>query len=296
MGRGQIRLLLRVVERIVTEIKRKIEEKLKNLDDTKVRNEYKLAVLSRYLIPSLRFILTVHDLNKTSLKSLDTLCDKYTKKWAGLPKSGTNIIIHCSHTMNIPSISHLYKEAHALTHASTRLKGDRKVNNIIDIKIAREGEWTRKTSSVCTSEALFQESSSTTSQHLPPKTKLTTIKQKVKDLTKEDSKRQQVEHARKLISQGKLIQILQEMELDASWKSFLYALPKGTMKFILNSCINTLPTRANLRLWGKISCDKCPLCGRKETTNLSFLPALLPSSRVGTHIDTTPYSRRSQRG
>ena len=109
---------------VATELKKKIEEKLTNLEQTLVRNEYKLAVLSRYLIPSLRFILTVHDLNKTTLKSLDTLCDKYAKKWAGMPRSGTNIILHCPRTLNIPSISQIYKESHALTHASTRLKGD----------------------------------------------------------------------------------------------------------------------------------------------------------------------------
>ena len=71
------------------------------------------------------------------------------------------------------------------------------------------------------------------------------------------------------------------MELDATWKSYLYALPKGTMKFIINSCINTLPTRANLRLWGKTRSDKCPLCGRKETTNhvLSSCPVTLEQGR-----------------
>ena len=172
---------------VATELKNKIEEKLQNLDQTHVRNEYKLAVLSRYLIPSLRFILTVHDLTKTTLKGLDSLCDKYAKKWAGIPRSGTNIIIHCPRTLNIPSITHLYKESHALTHTSTRLKGDSIVNNIIDQKIAREGEWKRKTTSACSSEALFQKAISTTSEQLSPKSKLSTTKKKVKDLTKEDS-------------------------------------------------------------------------------------------------------------
>ena len=71
------------------------------------------------------------------------------------------------------------------------------------------------------------------------------------------------------------------MELDATWKSYLYALPKGTMKFIINSCINTLPTRANLRLWGRSSSDKCILCGRKETTYhiLSSCPVSLQQGR-----------------
>ena len=54
--------------------------------------------------------------------------------------------------------------------------------------------------------------------------------------------------------------------MDATWKSYLYALPKGTMKFILNSTIDTLPTKTNLKLWGLSGSDKCKLCGRKETT------------------------------
>ena len=131
-------------------MKKKIEEKLKNLEETIVRNEFKLAVLSRYLIPSLRFILTVHDLNKTSLKILDSLCEKYAKKWAGIPRSGTNIVIHCPRTLNIPSITQPYKESHDLTHTSTWLKGDSTVNAIIDKKIAREEGWKGKTSSACT--------------------------------------------------------------------------------------------------------------------------------------------------
>ena len=38
------------------------------------------------------------------------------------------------------------------------------------------------------------------------------------------------------------------------------------MKFLLNSTIDTLPTRVNLKMWGKVSSDKCR-CGRKETLN-----------------------------
>ena len=38
------------------------------------------------------------------------------------------------------------------------------------------------------------------------------------------------------------------------------------MKFLLNSAIDTLPTKVNLKLWGKRSSDKCR-CGKKETLN-----------------------------
>ena len=129
--------------------------------------------------------------------------------------------------------------------------------------------------------SFFQQASSETSQHLSPKTKLNTIKSKVKKFIKEDSERQRVEHAKELISQGRLIQLLQEMEIDATWKSYLHALPKGTMKFILNSTINTLPTKSNLKLWGFSGSDKCRLCGRQETTNhiLCSCPTALDQGR-----------------
>ena len=40
------------------------------------------------------------------------------------------------------------------------------------------------------------------------------------------------------------------------------------MKFILNATIDTLPTNANLKQWGKSPTDKCPLpgCGVRQTT------------------------------
>ena len=38
------------------------------------------------------------------------------------------------------------------------------------------------------------------------------------------------------------------------------------MKWLLNSSVNTLPTKANLKLWGKRTNDKCH-CGFKQTLN-----------------------------
>ena len=42
-----------------------------------VRNEYKLWIFQEYLLPSKRFLLTVHTLTSTQLSKLDTLADKY---------------------------------------------------------------------------------------------------------------------------------------------------------------------------------------------------------------------------
>ena len=65
--------------------------------------------------------------------------------------------------------------------------------------------------------------------------------------------------------------------MDLNWKSYIFNLKKGTLKFILNATIDTLPTNANLKQWGKSPSDKCPLpgCGVRQTTG-----HLLSSCRV----------------
>ena len=57
------------------------------------------------------------------------------------------------------------------------------------------------------------------------------------------------------------------MATDFAWKSFLYDMKAGTLKFLVNSVIDTLPTAANLVRWGKSSSDKCKLCKGRQTTD-----------------------------
>ena len=72
----------RLLESIIT-------KKMNNLDKTEIRNEYKLEIYQMYILPSIRFLLTVHDLPQTYLTKLDTAADQFLKRWAGLPKCAT---------------------------------------------------------------------------------------------------------------------------------------------------------------------------------------------------------------
>ena len=56
-----------------------LKEALENIEESLIRPEYKLWILKNYLIPSKRFLLTVHTLTQTQLKTLDTLTDKAIK-------------------------------------------------------------------------------------------------------------------------------------------------------------------------------------------------------------------------
>ena len=72
----------------------------------------------------------------------------------------------------------------------------------------------------------------------------------------------------------------------AAWKSFIFLLPQGSMKWILNSAIDTLPTLANLKKGGKVSSDKCKLCRRWQQS----LAHILNGCKVA--LDDSRYTSR----
>ena len=70
---------------------------IENIDASLVRKEYKVATYSRYALPSLRYMLTVHDLKNTQLNDLDSKVTKYLKKWLNIPSHGAASAILYSH-------------------------------------------------------------------------------------------------------------------------------------------------------------------------------------------------------
>ena len=84
---AKVKALSEIDER-ETNLKTKLEEKLENLDKSRVRGEFKVAVYSRYVLPSLQFHFAVHNIHKTHLDTLDSLARKFLKLWLGFPKRG----------------------------------------------------------------------------------------------------------------------------------------------------------------------------------------------------------------
>jgi hypothetical protein len=134
---------------ILNHIRHHFVIKLDRLDNLLIRDEHKTAILRDYLLPSSRFILTVHELSKTSLNILDAICHRYMKSWTGLKRSTTPAILHLDQTTAIPSITYLYQQCQTNAYTSSRLKADRTVNAALDSKLAREQTWTRKFSTTC---------------------------------------------------------------------------------------------------------------------------------------------------
>ena len=236
-------------------------EALGHIEASLVRTEYKLWILKNYLIPSKRFLLTVHTLPTTHLKKLDTLVDKWTKHWAGLPRSATNAIIHMKEGLDIPNVSEVYIEAHNTSLARTRPQGDMIINHVIDHTLHREERYSHRKCNTTEAEKVYRETLHSITLHgeIPTflgedanilKHRFTKeVRKKVQVSTRNTAQEKHHNHVKDLQVQGNLFSIAAAEKEDMLWKSSMYQLKSGTLKFMLNASIDTLPTPANLKRW-----------------------------------------------
>ena len=212
----------------------------------------------------------------TNVEKLDALSHRYLKKWSEVPKGGTNLIFHMKEGMAIPTIATLYDTVHCLNHTAMRLKGDTTVNAVLDNALERESQFTQKKSTIVRAQEVhnFAMHKNCVGGEMPifpddaghkQKAKLTEeIKRSVKSKVDSDAMVSQHVHFQTLQSES--LKFLHEQQEDPTWRGYLYNLKKGTMKFILNSSIHTLPTMNNLKLWSKTFSDRCHLCGNRDGT------------------------------
>ena len=77
------------------------------------------------------------------------------------------------------------------------------------------------------------------------------------------------ENIRRLSVQGALVG--DEASLaDEAWATAVSTVPNRVMKFSLNAVCDTLPHRSNLKKWGRLLSDTCPLCkeGRQTLSHI----------------------------
>ena len=67
------------------------------------------------------------------------------------------------------------------------------------------------------------------------------------------------------VMQGDYLALHMEEQSCLTWKSFMWDVPRGVLKFAINAGINTLPSADNLKRWGKRVIDRCGFCGNVQT-------------------------------
>ena len=257
-------------------VKTEISSKMKNIDQSLVRPEYKVSIYVRYLLPALRFMMSVHTMHKSHLDVLDTMTDGYLKKWLGIPSRGANIaVVHLPQGMGIPRFSDVYWKANCSAYSRSRLVGDELVKHALDSTLERESKWTTKQSTVTVCHDVHEKVVEERGANVGS---WATWKKKISNIIEDNAIVYWKEKIEPLLCQGKFAELLITENENLTWKSIMFNLPRKVLKFAINACIDSLPSYANLSRWGKRLSDKCPLCPNVTGTLhhiLSNCPSLL---------------------
>ena len=107
------------------------------------------------------------------------------------------------------------------------------------------------------------------------------IRKEIRNKSKSTIQEQLKTHVENLQVQGHFLTLAAAEKVDMLWKSTMFQLKSGTLKFMLNASIDTLPTPANLKRWKRSTSDKCKLCGNRGTTNhyLNCCKVMLDTNR-----------------
>jgi hypothetical protein len=162
--------------------------------------------------------------------------------------------------------SQLYKEAHVGVYTMIRMKGDELVNHALDSKLERESRWTRKSSTVCQADKIYQDNIENQNIVIPDSqseisSAINKAKKEVSKSIKEETLAMWNKKVQKLTLQGDFAKLLIEEQENVTWKSIVNNVPKGVLSFALRASVSGLPTPDNLKRWGIRKLDKCVICG-----------------------------------
>ena len=153
------------------------------------------------------------------------------------------------------------------------------INHVLDTTLAREGDYLRKKCTTSEAELTYREVLHLNSvdgeipnyngdRAVQLQNKFShMVQEEVKNRVRFESQEKWEEHVCNLTVQGKTLALAAAEKEDVLWKSYMYNLKAGTLKFLLNASIDTLPTAANLKRWKKSPSDLCKLCRGRQTTN-----------------------------
>ena len=226
-----------------TFLKKKLDCKLNKLNEPKVRGEYKIAVYSRYILPSLPFHFSVHNIHKTHLDIHDQLA---RKSWLSFPSRGvTDLGIYHPSILGIKFLSQF--KSHINSFISLKLSDDPVVRQTVACQLEREGAWVKKSSTAVECQEIFEKLSETKSIPMPGKCSAATRRMELQRLKKA----------------GKSI-VAEKYKERAS--EFNLSVPRGVMAFAARSTTNSLASPYNLARWKKIVNPKCPFCSISPCT------------------------------
>ena len=245
------------INKVKNDLKSKIHSLLVKIDSRPVSRHRKLQLYSQGLFPRISWHLCLVTLSQTWLETeLDRMVTSFLKKWTHLHRSACTARLFLEKSQGdlglpCPSSRSLVlqssKSARFLTSQDSCIR-------YMATKAASDQSHPERFSSFRAGlKALCNDPSSSS----------VVISDQTKKQLNSEFQHQLLEKI-----QSRKVQGFTSRLTDTSpdiWSAVMYKLPSEQFSFALNAVSETLPTNANLLLWRKRDCDKCPLCSQRQT-------------------------------
>ena len=188
--------------------------------------------------------------------------------------------IFSPYLLGVKPVSQVYKEAHVGSYINSKLVADPDVKEALACAEEREGRWVQKSSTITQCKEIFEQLREecfipTTENTYNYSTACRIERPKLKKAANKIVSEQFITRADKQAAdapfQGELLTLLGEEEADITWKSLIYAVPRGVMSWAIRACTNSLATPDNLARWVKVVDSTCKMEGCNNVATLGHI-------------------------
>ena len=154
----------------------------------------------------------------------------------------TDLSIFHPFMLGIKPPSQVYLEGHAGNFLNMKVRGDPVVQEALSVALAREEVWSRKSSTICECREIFievEESNfvptelNTYNCQTASRIALPNLKKATNQIVARKFLNKYNDQAEDLTFQGEFIKLLHDEQQDITWKSYIYAVPRGVMSRIV---------------------------------------------------------------
>lgn len=299
-----------------TRLELRLEALLTVIDEQPLRGWMKLWLYNAYVAAKLSWLLLIYDLPLTLIEQTETTCNRYLKKWLGIPSTANPDVLYVTrehHGFQLQNMVTFFKRLQLVRLHLLKTSADPQVRLLYNRLREKVRDRRRKFDPVETLElreatvlnqlALNEQIRHRSGVGSNPKRdqnaqadKPAAVRRQIVELESKASNETRLAHLRTLEMQGLWSRWDNVMQQDLKWRSmFAGAISDAVLRFVVNSQLLTLPSEDNKRRWGiQSSHFRCELiranteqstadtCGQMYPTALHVLtscPAALKQGR-----------------
>ncbi|MFN9115490.1 MAG: reverse transcriptase domain-containing protein, partial [Bacteroidota bacterium] len=266
----------------------KFQGLLTKTDEVPLSGTMKLWIYEFVICSKLSWDLMVYDTPDYFNQSLESLANRYLKKWTGLARPASTSIFYRTKShfgLHLKQVSCMTKKLQVVKMHLLKYSTDPNIRAIYALKLARDkalgsGKWTATVELEKAERAVELDRMAARGQSsrqglglntLPPRSTAKDHRQAAILFLESEFERERLVEDSKLEMQADWMKWQHLMNHDLSWKKILYHQGENLLKFLLNATTNTCATQDNLRRWSITSVGNCKLCHKRQATLLHVL-------------------------